>query len=274
MARNDEKEQSSAPKKYGLWSLILGIVSWVGVITVVVPAVCTVLSFIMGYKAIKNNSGYKKCAIAGMILSALVLVFIVWACFQPSSDSNKSNETQVEVSDEYVSVESEDSATEQKSLVDEQNEEPLEQEIEATEDKVEVIEEKVEAAENEDNEEDIQEASDYASDEDQNQGSNEDSKAYEINIVLNYTKTSGSYNDPAIIYIDGTEIGKITAGNEQMYKVILDKGKHKIWLKSDTKIRHNNSKKLKFKVSSETSTIHFEVKDGSLAGLSIKVQDD
>jgi hypothetical protein len=105
----------------GVWSLVLGIASWVGILTVVVPIICGIISIIQGSKALKNNTKHKICAIAGIILSILVFIFIIWSCISPSSSSdvgaNKSESVATEEVDEnklVEDVEIEQDKTEQK----------------------------------------------------------------------------------------------------------------------------------------------------------------
>ena len=67
--------------KKAILSLILGIVSWIGLVTFIIPVVCGIWSVVDGIKALKGNTKYRKCAIAGIILSGLVLIIYAYAFF-------------------------------------------------------------------------------------------------------------------------------------------------------------------------------------------------
>lgn len=86
-ARTIENKGKAMP----IISLICGIASWIGIITVIIPLVCGVIAIIFGIKALKNKAKHKGCAITGIILAVLVYVFIVWAILQPSSNSTTSS---------------------------------------------------------------------------------------------------------------------------------------------------------------------------------------
>lgn len=97
IASEKEKQEKAARtiknkgKAMSIISLVCGIASWLGIITVIIPLVCGVIAIIFGIKALKNKAKHKGCAITGIILAVLVYVFIVWAILQPSSNSTTSS---------------------------------------------------------------------------------------------------------------------------------------------------------------------------------------
>ena len=78
-------------KAMSIISLVCGIASWIGLLTVIIPLVCGIIAIICGIKALKNRTKHKGYAIIGIILAVLVYVFIIWAILQPSSNSTSSS---------------------------------------------------------------------------------------------------------------------------------------------------------------------------------------
>ncbi|MBP3476660.1 MAG: hypothetical protein J6K48_10120 [Lachnospiraceae bacterium] len=71
-----DKEQKKINRK-AVMSLILGIISWVGIVTVVgsfFSIIGGIWSIIDGIKALKGKTKYRKCAIAGIILSSIIII--------------------------------------------------------------------------------------------------------------------------------------------------------------------------------------------------------
>lgn len=58
-------------------SLILGIISWIGIITVIIPIIAGIWSLVDAIKALKGKTKYVKCAWIGLILSLLILIFLI-----------------------------------------------------------------------------------------------------------------------------------------------------------------------------------------------------
>lgn len=76
-----DKEQKRINRK-AVMSLILGIISWVGIVTVVglfFSIIGGIWSLIDGIKALKGKTKYRKCAITGIILSSIIFIFFVCA---------------------------------------------------------------------------------------------------------------------------------------------------------------------------------------------------
>lgn len=78
-AERKVKEKKKIDRK-AVFSLILGIVSWIGIVTVIVPIVGGIWSIIDGVKALKGKTKYRKCAIAGIVISVFLFLFIVLCC--------------------------------------------------------------------------------------------------------------------------------------------------------------------------------------------------
>lgn len=74
--RRKEKEGKKSNRR-AILSLILGIVSWVGMITVIIPIVGGIWAIVDGCKALKGKTKYKKSAIIGMVLPILLYVLII-----------------------------------------------------------------------------------------------------------------------------------------------------------------------------------------------------
>lgn len=70
-----EKKEKDAEKRPALLSLILMIVSWVGMILVVPAIICPPISIVFGIKGLKRSNRGK--AIAGIIGSALIYVLLI-----------------------------------------------------------------------------------------------------------------------------------------------------------------------------------------------------
>lgn len=82
--RNDEERKIKKINRKAIISLITGAVSWVSILTVVIPFICGIWAVIDGIKALKGKTKYKKCAIFGIILGITVLAFIIWVAVYPS----------------------------------------------------------------------------------------------------------------------------------------------------------------------------------------------
>lgn len=76
-----DKEQKRINRK-AVMSLILGIISWVGIVTVVgsfFSIIGGIWSLVDGIKALKGKTKYRKCAIIGIILSSIIFILFVCA---------------------------------------------------------------------------------------------------------------------------------------------------------------------------------------------------
>ena len=272
-------------------SLVLSILSWIGILTVIIPVVGGIWSIVDGVKALKGRTKYKKCAIIGITLSVLVLGFIVYACvFAPSYDDNSStavedlsdtNAKQVtaEIVDEGNTIDKENS-------MDTANEEDIDN---LDMDKTIETEDIQFADENADNAdidkpidtEDIQfveENTDNLSIDESieteeiqfvEENQEEGEAIYIVDINIDYKKPAFSYNDDAIVYVDDIEIGTIKAGKSEYYTIETTEGDHRIWVESDTVLRNNNSAKVKFYIDDKNTIFDFSLKDGSFAGLKL-----
>ena len=92
-----------------------------------------------------------------------------------------------------------------------------------------------------------------------------------IQIVIDYEKSSFSYNDDATIYIDDTEIGSISAGESDSCQISVKTGQHYIQAKGGTAIRHNNSSTVEFTVDATTKVIGFALSDKAITGLTLSL---
>lgn len=75
-----DKGQKKINRK-AVMSLILGILSWVGIVTVVgsfLSIIGGIWSVIDGIRALKGKTKYRKCAIAGIILSSIIIILFVF----------------------------------------------------------------------------------------------------------------------------------------------------------------------------------------------------
>lgn len=75
------KEEKKINRK-AIISLVLGIASWVGMITVILPIVGGIWAIVDGCKALKGKTKYKKSAIFGIILPILLYLLLVITCVQ------------------------------------------------------------------------------------------------------------------------------------------------------------------------------------------------
>ncbi|WP_028242703.1 DUF4190 domain-containing protein [Pseudobutyrivibrio ruminis] len=261
-------KQKSKENARAIWSLVLGLVSWVSIITVIIPIVCGVISIVKGIQALKAKTKYKKCAIVGIILSILIYVFLIYVVLSPTPTSGTSSSETIQVDIEESNDDSSLEEISDTNSVEEASDVGTVEEMSDTDG--------VEAISNIDDTEEI------AIEEESSNESNftedellEYADEYEedkiVTIDINYIKKSLAYNDDCIVYIDGEEIGKIKAGNEEYYTGYLSRGTHKIQVKSDTLIRHNNTSKVKFKVDEENTYFKFTLKEKAL-GLNIKLE--
>lgn len=92
-------------------------------------------------------------------------------------------------------------------------------------------------------------------------------------ISVNYEKVALSYNDDAIIYVDDEEIGRMEAGKNESFDIIVKTGAHSIYVKRDTMLRHSSSSKIKFEVNDNNQEIIFSLKDDSIKGFTISLVD-
>lgn len=241
-------------ERSGIWSLIYGVISWVGLGTVILPFICSVLSIKKGISALVNRTKYKKCAIVGILLSLLFYALLIGIILDSSSSSTNSKPSQGDSSASTNVIEMEtisesefESSNPEDKIVSEE-ETPVIKEAESNIDEIEDVEE---------NSHNIEEI-------------HEESSEISVSITVYYEKKAFSYNDDAIIYVDGNKIGEIDAGETKAFSVILEDDTHKIWVESDTAIRQNNSGKEKFKVDDDNNSFFFHLKDGSIWGLDLE----
>lgn len=101
MQEKDNKKDKLNNRR-GIWALVLGVISWIAVLTIFVPLICGMISIVKGIKALRGRTKYKKCAVAGVILSVLVYILLVWAFLQPSSNTGDSVSTSSSTLEENV----------------------------------------------------------------------------------------------------------------------------------------------------------------------------
>lgn len=92
-----------------------------------------------------------------------------------------------------------------------------------------------------------------------------------VQILIDYERSSLSYNDDATIYLDETEIGNISAGKSGSFQITIETGQHCIQAKGGTVIRHNNSSIIQFTIDDTTQDITFSLKDNSITGLTLSL---
>lgn len=63
--------------KKAILSLIISIISWIGLLTLFIPIIGGIWSLVNGIISLRGQTKYKSCAIVGIILSALVLFFLL-----------------------------------------------------------------------------------------------------------------------------------------------------------------------------------------------------
>lgn len=85
------KEERRINRK-AIISLILGIASWVGMLTVILPIVGGIWAIVDGCKALKGKTKYKKSAIFGIILPILFYVLLIIVTVQDVVSSAKRDE--------------------------------------------------------------------------------------------------------------------------------------------------------------------------------------
>lgn len=240
-------------ERSGIWALVYGVISWVGLVTVVAPFICGALSIKKGISALVNKTKYKKCAVVGILLSLLVYALLIGIIVDSFSSSTTSKPLEGDSSAgtnviemETISESEFESSNHEDKIVSEET--PVIEETESNIDEIEDVEE---------NSHNIEEI-------------HEESSEISVSITVYYEKKAFSYNDDAIIYVDGNKIGEIDAGETKAFSVILEDDTHKIWVESDTAIRQNNSGKEKFKVDDDNHSFFFHLKDGSIWGLDLE----
>ena len=75
-----QEERKNNPKHLAITSLILGIVSYITMITVAIPIVTSILGIVFGFKGLKSEK--KKTSIAGIVINiSFILLLIAIAIF-------------------------------------------------------------------------------------------------------------------------------------------------------------------------------------------------
>lgn len=87
-AERKAKEERRINRK-AIISLVLGIASWVGMLTVILPIVGGIWAIVDGCKALKGKTKYKKSAIFGIILPILFYVLLIIVTVQDVVSSSK-----------------------------------------------------------------------------------------------------------------------------------------------------------------------------------------
>lgn len=82
------KEEKRANRR-AIVSLALGVASWIGMITVIMPIVGGIWSIVDGCTALKGKTKYKKCAIWGIVLSVLLYASVFTICIYGFVSSSK-----------------------------------------------------------------------------------------------------------------------------------------------------------------------------------------
>lgn len=83
-----EKEEKKINRK-AIISLILGIASWVGMLTIILPIVGGIWAIVDGCKALKGKTKYKKSAIIGIVLPILLYVLLIIVTVQDVVSGSK-----------------------------------------------------------------------------------------------------------------------------------------------------------------------------------------
>lgn len=94
--RNDITDTKKITNRKAITSLVLGILSWIGLLTIIVPIVGGIWSIVDGVKALKGKTKYKMCSIIGILLSVSVLGFILYSMIQSTPDNDTENATVVQ----------------------------------------------------------------------------------------------------------------------------------------------------------------------------------
>ena len=82
------KEEKKINRK-AIVSLVLGIASWVGMMTIILPFAGGIWAIFDGCKALKGKTKYKKSAIFGIILPILLYLLLIIVIVQDIASSNK-----------------------------------------------------------------------------------------------------------------------------------------------------------------------------------------
>ena len=287
--RKTEAKKRNKDDNRGIWSLVLGILSWVAILTVVIPLICGIISIVQGIIALKRKTKHIIPAVIGIGLSLLLYIFVIWSFTIPSNPSTSTQNDSLEkitvettteiipdVTTETMMENVTDTTTETMTeiVTDTTTETMTEIVTDATtETMAEIVTDTTTETMTETVTDTTTEVGDEVTIEDNGQDTNDvelENSIYVIYIYIDYARTKLSYNDDVYIYVDGEKIGELYAGNSQTYEVFVYGGKHKIWVESDTKIRHNNSSKVKFEVDDNNTTFEFDLKDKSLGGLKLK----
>ena len=105
-----------------------------------------------------------------------------------------------------------------------------------------------------------------------NDNQSESGMAY-ITIDIEYIKTKGiKYNDPAELYIDDEKICRLVPGESFQCDMIVDCGKHDIYMKRDALIRKSKTNKIKINVQAEGEYYKLQAEEGSIKGLTLSLQ--
>ena len=70
-----QEVRKNNPKHLAIASLILGIISYLSILTVIVPIITCILGIVFGFKGTKSEK--KKIAIAGIVLNISFIAFLV-----------------------------------------------------------------------------------------------------------------------------------------------------------------------------------------------------
>lgn len=87
-AERKVKEERKINRK-AIISLVLGIASWVGMLTVILPIVGGIWAIVDGCKALKGKTKYKKSAIIGIVLPILFYVLLIIVIVQDIVSESK-----------------------------------------------------------------------------------------------------------------------------------------------------------------------------------------
>lgn len=373
----DTRPQKNPGDKKGILSFVLGIISWIGVLTVIIPVICSILSIVFGISALKKKTKHKFMAMLGIILSILMIAFLLFAFISspeptqtPTSsvsngvEAETTNENQISMAEEMVEedssgeaqietqqskyhfeadfvVDGTDSGLFDKSFFEQLSDDELrvakneifarhgrmfndpdlqayfdskewyqgtyspeefdkiqENELNGFEKEnlqiMSLIEEErgVNVAENSDPNEnkeisqkeyvEVEEPEEINSEQSElqigdqvdNYWNNDYYIGEEITLHFDYIKSTLSYNDDVSVFLDGEDIKDMKAGKSDSATVYLETGTHKIYVRSNERLKNRKSSTLKFDVDENTMILYFTIEDSGFVGLKMNMNEN
>lgn len=89
---------------------------------------------------------------------------------------------------------------------------------------------------------------------------------YEVNITLDYEETFLSTNSPMNVYVDDEKLGRQEAGAIQNYRIHLEEGKYKFYLKNDGLYK---TEEIEFEVTKNNCSFSFGAKTRLTFGIEV-----